>query len=270
MTNEHTDIMTNSKQAKDPNALKIASFRTKEGVWAEFCQKAESIGLTATDVIKASMEQFISGDYNPRSIHTTVSTNVVHHDSVLTCHDVLGIVNTAVNTLSLLNHDDVMTRINDAIDNRVLPLIESATARVVASELLKTSTDATVLEELVKVNIEAHDRRVAELETYTQSQFAAMRDELRAISNRSVTTEAVAQAHPKVVATVPDLVLPTDDRVEYLSFHQLATQLGYVLPVELKDKPPQVRATALMAYAATLGQSYGWNGKKQKFYRTEV
>jgi hypothetical protein len=263
MTSEHTDIMTVSKPAKDPNALKIASFRTKEGVWTEFCQKAESIGLTATNVIKAAMEQFINGDYSPYSRHTAVSTNDVHHDSVLTHDDVIEIVNTAVNTLSLSNHDDVMTRINDAIDNRVLPLIESATARVVASELLKTSTDATVLEELVKVNIEP-------LETYWQSQFTAMRDELRAISNRSVTTEAVAQAQPNVVATVPDPVSHQDDGVEYLSFHQLATQLGYMLPVELKDKPPQVRATALIAFAASLGQSYGWHGKKQKLYRIEV
>ena len=261
MTSEHTDIMTVGKPAKDPNALKIASFRTKEGVWTEFCQKAESIGLTATDVIKAAMEQFINGNYSPYSIRTAVSTNDAHHDSVLTHNDVMEIVNTAVNTLSLPNHDDVMTRINDAIDSRVLPLIESATARVVASELLKTSTDATVLEELVKVNIEAHADRLAELETYTQSQFAAMRDELkRAISDRSVTTEAVA--------TVPDPVSPTGDGVEYLSFHQLASELGYVLPVELKDKPPQVRANALIAFAATLGHSYVWRGKNQKFYRT--
>jgi hypothetical protein len=270
MTSQHTGIMTVGKPAKDPNALKIASFRTKEGVWTEFCQKAESIGLTATDVIKAAMEQFINGNYSPYSIHTAVSTNDAHHDSVLTHNDVMEIVNTAVNTLSLPNHDDVMTRINDAIDSRVLPLIESATARVVASELLKTSTDATVLEELVKVNIDPHADRLAELETYTQSQFAAMRDELRAISNRSVTTEAVAQAHPKVVATVPDPVSPTDNGVEYLSFHQLASELGYVLPVELKDKPPQVRATALITFAASQGQPYGWNGKKQKLYRIEV
>ena len=76
----------------------------------------------------------------------------------------------AVSTLSLCSHDDVSKRIDDAIDNRVLPLIESAT-----SELVKTST----VEELVKVNIEPLADLLAELETYTQSQFAAVRDELK-------------------------------------------------------------------------------------------
>ena len=171
MTGEHTGIVTGSKLSKDPNALKIASFRTKEGVWAEFCQKAESIGLTATDVIKAAMEQFINGTYSPLNIHTAVSTNTAHHDNVLTHDDVLEIVNTAVSTLSLSNHDDVMTRIDTAIDNRVLPLIESATARVVAND--------KALEEMVKVNIEPLADLLAELETYTQSQFAAVREELK-------------------------------------------------------------------------------------------
>lgn len=172
MTNGHTNIMTVTKQTKDPNALKIASFRTKEGVWAEFSKKAESIGLTATDVIRASMEQFISGTYNPYGVSTAVSTNPIHNDDVLTRHDVIEIVNTAIDTLSLPSNDDVNTRIDDAIDNRVLPLIESATSRVVSDE-------RSQLEELVKVNIEPLADLLAELETYTQSQFAAVRDELK-------------------------------------------------------------------------------------------
>jgi hypothetical protein len=72
-------------------------------------------------------------------------------------------------------NDAVMTRINEAIDKQVRPLIE----RSVAEELLKVQTDITVLEELVKVNIEPHADLLAELETYTQSQFAALRDELK-------------------------------------------------------------------------------------------
>jgi hypothetical protein len=239
MTNEQTSIMTSSKPDKDPNALKIASFRTKEGVWAEFCQKAESIGLTATDVIKAAMEQFIAGEYTP-----TMGKSSVHHDiradNVLTWDKIIDIVNTVISTASVCNYkhtDGVLTR--DDVAN-----------------LVKAITDPI-------------NEAVSELEDYTRSQFAAVRDELKkAIGERSVTTEAVAQARPKVVATVPDPVSPQDDGVEYLSFHQLARELGYVLPVELKDKPPQVRATALIAFAATLGQSYGWNGKKQKLYRT--
>ena len=158
------------------------------------------------------------------------------------------------NTSTGLTREDVENMIKSSILNLNIP-----------------SIDSSAMEELARVSIgialEPIKESVSELETYARSQLAAVRDEIKkATSDRLVTTEA----HPKVVATVPDPVLPTDNGVEYLSFHQLATQLGYVLPVELKDKTPQVRATALIAYAATLGQSYGWNGKKQKLYRTEV
>ena len=115
------------KQDKDPNALKIASFRTKEGVWAEFSAKAESDGLTATDVLKAAMEQYLSGEYNPRVI-TGISTHVRHTNNGLTRNDVLEIVNTvisteqlnsnimtAISTLSLQNAADVHTLVSIAL-----------------------------------------------------------------------------------------------------------------------------------------------------------
>jgi diacylglycerol kinase len=94
------------KQDKDPNALKIASFRTKEGVWAEFCQKAEEQNLTATDVLKAAMDQFISGEYNPR-VYATVSMSNVHHD-------VLEIVNTAIEQ-----------RVKDLTDTALQPITQA-------------------------------------------------------------------------------------------------------------------------------------------------
>jgi hypothetical protein len=139
------------------------------------------------------------------------------------------------------------------------------------SSLNIPSIDASGIEDVARASIEVALEpvriSVSELESYTRSQFAAVRGEIKkATSDRLITTEA----HPKVVATVPDPVSPTDDGFEYLSFYQLATQLGYVLPVELKDKPPQVRATALIAYAATLGQSYVWRGKNQKLYRVDA
>lgn len=142
MTDNSTGIITSNSQPltrtigkpkpdKDPNALKIASFRTKEGVWAEFSTKAESDGLTATDVLKAAMEQYLSGEYNPRVI-TGISTNVRHPNNGLTRDDVLEIVNTvistaisteqinsnimtAINTLSLQTATDVHTLVSTAL-----------------------------------------------------------------------------------------------------------------------------------------------------------
>lgn len=102
-----------TKPAKDPNALKIASFRTKEGVWAEFSRKAEAQGLTATDVLKAAMEQFISGEYQ---------LSPQHHDSIMTRDDVLEIVNTVIST-----HTDDTDKCNDAVMTTFAGLIAKLT-----------------------------------------------------------------------------------------------------------------------------------------------
>jgi hypothetical protein len=55
---------------------------------------------------------------------------------------------------------------------------------------------------------------------------------------------------------------------EYISFPQLAKQLGYPIPEGIKATNPRKEgADELITFAATLGQSYGWDGKKQKFYK---
>lgn len=72
---------------------------------------------------------------------------------------------------TVLDLEAVNKCIDTAIDNRVSPLIELATARVVADE--------KALEKLVKVNIEPLADLLAELETYTQSQALAVREELK-------------------------------------------------------------------------------------------
>jgi DNA-binding protein Fis len=163
------DIMTDDiqmrtigkpKPDKDPNALKLASFRTKEGIWAEFCQKAESINLTATDVLKAAMDQFIAGEYDPR-----VYVPSRHNDSGMTRNDVIDIVNTAISTLStqndsVLTRDDVMTIVNEYIDSH-------------------KASEPNAITELVKAEIEPLADLLTELETYAQNQFKAVREELK-------------------------------------------------------------------------------------------
>lgn len=118
----------------------------------------------------------------------------------------------------------------------------------------------------IEVALEPIKESVSELEAYTQSQFAAMRDELKkAIGDRSVTTESIA-----TIETTPAKTTPLKEG-EYLSFTQLAKQLGYEIPDGVKATNPRKEgADDLIAFAATLGQSYGWDGKKQKFYRIDV
>lgn len=141
--------------------MRMASFRIDKELWAKFGAIAKRERLTVTDVLTDYIQRCTDND------RTDYAVNTGNDDAV---------------NISNYDNDIVMTMVNTAIDNRVLPLIQSATARwIVADELLKTpsSTDASVLEELVRVNIEPLADRLAELEAYTQSQFAAVREELK-------------------------------------------------------------------------------------------
>ena len=125
------------------------------------------------------------------------------------------------------------------------------------------SIDSSAIEELARVSIEIAlepiKESVSELETYTRSQFAAVRDELRVSRGDNRATDAVA---------VPAKSLETG---EPISFTQLAKDLGYTIPDGVKATNPRKEgADGLIAFAATLGQSYVWLGKKQKFYRNDA
>jgi hypothetical protein len=156
MTNDSTGVMTDNSQTltrtigkpkadKDPNALKIASFRTKEGIWAAFSAKAEEDGLTATDVLKAAMEQYINGEYNPRVI-TPISTMSRHTNSDLTRNDVLEIVNTAISTA--ISTEQVKPSVMTAV---LTPsLTEDEIGVIVTTKLVAFRTQLDILEELNK------------------------------------------------------------------------------------------------------------------------
>jgi hypothetical protein len=133
-----------------------------------------SLGTGVVTYLKSQM----SGE-NPGDILTKPSKTL---GTGLTKEEVIDLISEYITSNSTSNVPDleaVDNRISEAIDNRVLPLIESATARVVADELLKTSADTTALEEMVKVNVEPLADLLAELDTCTQSQFAAVRDEIK-------------------------------------------------------------------------------------------
>ena len=157
------------------------------------------------------------------------------------------------NTSTGLTREDVESMIKSSIDNLNIP-----------------SIDSSVIEELARVSIETAlepiKESVSELETYARSQLAAVRDEIkRAISDLSITTESIA-----TIETTPAKITLLKEG-EYISFTQLAKQLSYEIPDGVKATSPRKEgADDLIAFAASLGQSYGWHGKKQKFYRTDA
>ena len=151
-----------------PSMMMMASFRIDREVWAKFGAIAKRERLTATDVLTQYIQRCTDNDrteYDVRTdTDTSLSTDTYDTDKFNEA------VRIAVSMLSLPSHDDVSKRIDDAIDNRVPPLIELAT-----SELVKTST----VSELVKINIDPLADLLAELEADTRSNFEAVWENLK-------------------------------------------------------------------------------------------
>lgn len=196
-TDKEDVSMTNDLNSEDTSTtphtsvMMMASFRVDREVWAKFGAIAKRERLTATDVLTQYIQRCTDNDKTEYGV--MIDTDSVLSIDTYDTDRFSEAVRMAVSTLSLCSHDDVSKRIDDAIDNRVSPLIESAT-----SELVKTST----VEELVKVNIESLANSIVELEIYTQSQFKAMRNELKKSLDHTVTTEPIAI---DTTATIEDL-----------------------------------------------------------------
>ncbi len=217
-TNTHTDdIMTEEVQMrtigkpkadKDPNALKLASFRTKEGIWAEFCQKAESINLTATDVLKAAMDQFISGEYDPR-----VYVPSRHHDSGMTRNDVTDIVNDVIGeTLAKLDPWNAKA-LETAIERLSIPNYV-AVRTMIGEEITKLESPGADISEQIKAQVEPLADLITELEAYTRSQIDTLRTELKkplAIALPTTTPTKTAPNRTKPEGE-PDWVKPNNRR----------------------------------------------------------
>jgi antitoxin component of RelBE/YafQ-DinJ toxin-antitoxin module len=105
----------------DRDKLKIASFRTKEGVWADFTAAANKRGLTATDVIKACMEQFTSGEYIP-IVNTTVNTQ-----STITREEIQDLIDTAISTAidTEAITSDVLTTVSMNVNTEMIATLSS-------------------------------------------------------------------------------------------------------------------------------------------------
>jgi hypothetical protein len=96
------------KEPDDRNKLKIASFRTTDGDWFDFSQAAESNGLTATDVLKACMVEYLQGTYTP-VINTPVSMRLQAAQGV-TADEVQALISTAISTAPV--NDDLRAEVD--------------------------------------------------------------------------------------------------------------------------------------------------------------
>jgi hypothetical protein len=167
-----------------------------------------------------------------------------------------------------LSKEEVLDLVNEYFTSHSLSngLSKDEILDLMKSDVLSNSPIDEDIERIVRGQIEPLADLIAELETYTRLQFAAVRDELKAKEEQESKRQIdVLISQPSFVETTPDK-LPKDER-GYLTFKQLATRLDYPIPEGVGVKSPgKDNADTLIAFAATLGQSYGWDGKKQKFY----
>ena len=247
MTDEHTSIITHKpKPVKDPNSLKIASFRTKEGVWADFCSKAEEQGLTATDVLKAAMEQFINGEYQP-----TDRASVQHRDSVLTRNDVLEIVNTVIGTLSIPTDEGINTLVSTHINTAVKSEIDRALEPISeAIEALKSDIVRSIApQEHPTGDIDAESIAPQFEDTPRFSTLAESTD-TETVGVKIQTVESIApQEHPtgdtKAESIVPQIEVveqthQTDDIQigKYLKWDEFCNLVGLDVPLSKERNTP--------------------------------
>ena len=116
----------------------------------------------------------------------------------------IGVTREYIENISTgITREDIDSMVKSSIDNQLVDSnrdyieesIESCIDTLDISSIGTNDTEESTRAS-IEVALEPIKESVSELETYTRSQFAAVRDELRAISNRSVTTESLALAKP--------------------------------------------------------------------------
>jgi hypothetical protein len=115
-------IMVRRNPPPDRDKVKIASFRISEGEWFDFSEEADRQNVTATDVIKGAIRNFMAGDFvMPEPIKPAPETSTSGLGA-----DIEGLVSTAVNTaigkLSILGIDRVTEIARNEVELAVSPL----------------------------------------------------------------------------------------------------------------------------------------------------
>jgi hypothetical protein len=152
---------------------------------AKFKKFSQSINLSMGYLLNQAIDRYLAN--NSTEIFSTptgipTNTPIGINAQVSNAKDGLDIeelINTTIKTYLLNNpigsvtKDDIEELINTYGDNR-------------------QSIGMQEVEKLIEGQVEPLADLLTELETYTQNQFKAVREELRATSDRSVTTESIA------------------------------------------------------------------------------
>jgi hypothetical protein len=183
--------------------------------------------------------------------------------------DIESIVKSYVDTDKL--NDDVNTRINEALDKQIRPLIE----RSVAEELLKVSSDVTVLEELVKAQIEPIADKLKEHKDLTAGNFVSVRSQLLELKGEidalvelkkpmaiaklkapGVDIEQLVQAQTELEPPTSNAPESNGEPTE-LTYREFCKHYGIEVPDDTPNQPPSSVVKDAIAQVKAQGH-FGW------------
>jgi hypothetical protein len=154
MSEDLTTAETGNTTPTEDNKM-MASFRIDRELWAKFGKLAKSERLTATDVLTEYIQRCTDNDKTQYAINTStdeaVSTDT-YDDTRLN-----DAVMTAIGTLSLPDKDTVMMMVSTALETSL-----QSSVRVMIESALEPITEQVTL-----------------VESFTQKQIQAVRDELK-------------------------------------------------------------------------------------------
>jgi hypothetical protein len=166
---------------------KSLSVIVAEDKLAKFKRFSQSINLSMGYLLNQAIDRYLVNNSTeifstPTGIPTNTTIGINIPSATVKNDDIEELINTTIEKHLLNNPIGYMSR--TAIEELINTTIEntsnnSSIGIKEVEELVKSSIDSIEVDEKVKARIEPLASLVAELETYTQNQFKAVREELK-------------------------------------------------------------------------------------------
>jgi hypothetical protein len=118
--------MVRRNPPSDRSKVKVASFRISEGEWFDFSEEADRQNVTATDVIKGAIRNFMAGDFVlPEPIEPTPELSTSQIGSMADVERIVStLVDTAMGRLSILGIDRVTEIARSEVELATAPMFD--------------------------------------------------------------------------------------------------------------------------------------------------
>jgi predicted house-cleaning noncanonical NTP pyrophosphatase (MazG superfamily) len=227
---------------------KSLSVIVAEDKLAKFKRFSQNINLSMGYLLNQAIDRYLAHNSTEifstsTGIPTSIGTNIT--SATVQTNDMEELVNTTIkayllnNSIGSLTKTDVEELVNTTIENK---LSKSSIGIEEVKELIKTSIDDIEVEQLVKAQIEPLADLLTELETYTQKEFKAVREELKKpLANAPAHPQSdrvTSISIPTITPTTPKTV--RDNEPEWVNAYNRRFYIKLVNDSELLSKVAEV------------------------------